>query len=180
MDYIRTDTAGQLVFEHSSEYLLIPSCLYGFHNNETIARTSKSGRSVFVHYGSLDIPTEERLCEHCGGRMHINDHPDITLQHLPIGGHLSVLRMPHNQLRCPHCGATKGQYISGSITFSMWLKYQTLVVRGYVLKVLPFDRGELWLPLIAQKHWGARLSRPPQVRRSRRLDSLVTLCKCSI
>ena len=47
MDYIRTDTAGQLVFEHSSEYLLIPSCLYGFHNNETIARTSKSGRSVF-------------------------------------------------------------------------------------------------------------------------------------
>lgn len=53
MDYIRTDTAGQLVFEHSSEYLLIPSCLYGFRNTETTQTTSKSGRSVFVHYGSL-------------------------------------------------------------------------------------------------------------------------------
>ncbi len=112
MDYIRTDAAGQLVFEHSSEYLLIPSCLYGFHNTETTQTTSKSGRSVFVHYGSLEIPQEERICNHCGSRMHINDHPDITLQHLPVGGHLCALRLPHNQFRCPHCGATKGQYIS--------------------------------------------------------------------
>lgn len=112
MDYIRTDTAGQLVFEHSSEYLLIPSCLYGFRNTETTQTTSKSGRSVFVHYGSLEIPQEERICNHCGSRMHINDHPDITLQHLPVGGHLCALRLPHNQFRCPHCGTTKGQYIS--------------------------------------------------------------------
>lgn len=73
MDDIRTDTAGQPIFEHSSEYLLIPSCLYGFHNIKTTEGTSKSGRSVFVHYGSLEISAEERACEHCGSRMHIND-----------------------------------------------------------------------------------------------------------
>lgn len=112
MDYIRTDAKGQLVFEHSTEYLLIPSSLYGFHNIETEEITAKSGRSVFVHHGSLEISAEERVCERCGGRMHINDHPDITLQHLPVGGHLSNLKLQHNQLRCPRCGATKGQYIS--------------------------------------------------------------------
>lgn len=112
MDYIRTDAAEQLVLEHSSSYLRIPSYLYGFHNTETTEETTKSGRSVFVHYGSLEVCAEERFCEHCGGCMHINDHPDITLQHLPVGDHLSTLRMPHNQLRCPHCGATKGQHIS--------------------------------------------------------------------
>ena len=105
MDYIRTDTEGQLVFEHSSEYMLIPSCLYGFHNFETTEGISKSGRSVFIHHGSLEISAEERVCKHCGSRMHINDHPDITLQHFPVGGHLSVLRLPHNQFRCPRCGS---------------------------------------------------------------------------
>ena len=44
--------------------------------------------------------------------MHINGHLDITLQHLPVGGYLSALRLPHIQLRCLLCGETKGQYIS--------------------------------------------------------------------
>lgn len=112
MDYIRTEARGQEIFEHSSEYLLIPSSLYGFHNSETTEETSKSGRCMFVYRGWLEVSAEERVCEHCGSRMHINDHPNITLQHLPVGGHQSVLRLPHNQLRCPHCGATKGQDIS--------------------------------------------------------------------
>ena len=112
MDYIRTDATEQLVYEHSPEYLLIPSFLHGFHNSKTTEETTRSGRSLFVHFGSLDVSAEERICEHCGSLMHINAHPDITLHHLPVGEHLSVLRLPHNQLRCPHCGATKGQHIS--------------------------------------------------------------------
>ena len=43
--------------------------------------------------------------------MHINGHPTITLRHLCIGGHLSCLMFPHNQLKCPACGATKTQSI---------------------------------------------------------------------
>jgi transposase len=44
--------------------------------------------------------------------MHINSHPDIYIRHLCIGGSLSCLLFPHNQLRCPGCGATKSQHIS--------------------------------------------------------------------
>jgi transposase len=44
--------------------------------------------------------------------MHINSHPDIYIRHLCIGGSLSCLLFPHNQLRFPGCGATKSQHIS--------------------------------------------------------------------
>lgn len=43
--------------------------------------------------------------------MHINAHPDITIRHLCIGSTLSCIRFPHNQLRCPKCGAVKQQFI---------------------------------------------------------------------
>ncbi len=36
MDYIRTEADGQLAFTQSTEYLFLPSCLYGFHNTETV------------------------------------------------------------------------------------------------------------------------------------------------
>ena len=111
MDYIRTEADGQLSFTQSTENLVIPSCLYGFHNYETTTETAKSGRTVFCHKGTLDLSEDERICI-CGRRMHINAHPNINLRHLCIGGNLSVLSFPHNQLRCTHCKATKSQHIS--------------------------------------------------------------------
>lgn len=111
MDYIRTEADGQLTLTQSTEYLVIPSCLYGFHNDETTVETAESGRIVYCHKGTLAIPEEERTCS-CGHRMHINSHPAIYLRHLCIGGNLSGLLFPHNQLRCPKCGATKSQFIS--------------------------------------------------------------------
>ena len=111
MDYIRTDADGQLTHTQSTEFLFLPSCLYGFHNTDTTVETAKSGRTVYCHKGTLDLPEEERICS-CGQRMHINSHPDIYLRHLCIGGSLSCLLFPHNQLRCPGCGATKSQHIS--------------------------------------------------------------------
>jgi len=111
MDYIRVDADGQLTLTQSTEFLFLPSCLYGFHNTETTVETARSGRTVYCFAGTLDIPEEERLCT-CGCRMHINTSPDIYLRHFNIGGDLSALRFPHNQLRCPKCGATKSQHIS--------------------------------------------------------------------
>ena len=111
MDYIRVDADGQLTLTQSTEFLYVPSCLYGFHNTETTVGTTKSGRTVFCFGGTLDIPEEERRCS-CGFRMHINTSPDIYLRHFNLGRDLSALRFPHNQLRCPKCGATKSQYIS--------------------------------------------------------------------
>ena len=111
MDYIRVDADGQLTFTQSTEFLYIPACLYGFHNTETTVEKAHSGRTVYCFTGTLDIPEEERRCS-CGCRMHINTHPDIYLRHLNIGGELSSLKFPHNQFRCPGCGATKSQFIS--------------------------------------------------------------------
>ena len=111
MDYIRTEADGQLTLTQSTEYLILPSCLYGFHNTETTVETAKSKRIIYCHRGFLDLPEEERVCT-CGQRMHINSHPDIYIRHLSIGGNLSGLLFPHNQLRCPKCGATKSQFIS--------------------------------------------------------------------
>ena len=125
MDYIRTEADGQLTLTQSTEsteYLILPSCLYGFHNNETTIETAKSKRVIYCHRGILDPPEEERVCT-CGQRMHINSHPDIYIRHLCIGGNLSGLLFPHNQLRCPKCGATKSQFISfkaeGHLTLQM-------------------------------------------------------------
>ena len=60
MDYIRKEADGQLTFTHSTEFLMIPSCLYGFHNATTSVKTAKSGRTVFCFEGSLDA-SEENL-----------------------------------------------------------------------------------------------------------------------
>ena len=111
MDYIRTTENGQLVFEQSTEFLRIPSTLYGFQNTETMVGIAKSGREVYCFQGVLALNEAERKCKCCGKRMNINGHPDITIRHLPIGSSLSCLRFPHNQLRCSKCGALKQQFI---------------------------------------------------------------------
>ena len=111
MDYIRTEANGQLAFTQSTDFLRLPSCLYGFNNTDTLIETARSGRTIYCHKGVLHLPEEERTCT-CGCKMHINTSPDISLQHLCIGGNLSCVVFPHHQLRCPKCGATKSQHIS--------------------------------------------------------------------
>lgn len=92
-------------------FLKIPSCLYGFHNETTSVKTSKSGRTVFCFEGSLDASEENLLCS-CGSKMHVNNHPSINLRHLPFGGSLSCVTFSRNQYACPKCGNTKMQFIS--------------------------------------------------------------------
>lgn len=42
MDYIRTEANGQLTFSQSTDFLSIPSCLYGFHNTKTSTAVAES------------------------------------------------------------------------------------------------------------------------------------------
>jgi transposase len=111
MNYIRKEASGQLTFTQSTDYLRIPSCLYGFCNKDTSVKTSKSGRQVFFFEGTLDASEENTKCS-CGARMHINNHSGITLRHLPFGSNLSCVSFPRNQYACPKCGTTKMQFIS--------------------------------------------------------------------
>ena len=111
MDYIRKEADGQLVLTQSTEFLSIPSCLYGFHNTETTAKKDQSGRRVFCFEGTLAPSDEDRFCS-CGSKMHVNNHPGIILRHLPFGGNLSCVSFKRNQYVCPKCAHTKMQFIS--------------------------------------------------------------------
>lgn len=102
---------GQLIFTHSTEFLMIPSCLYDFHNATTSVKAAKSGRTVFCFEGSLDVSEENLFCS-CGSKMHVNNHPYINLRHLPFGSSLSCVTFSRNQYACPKCGTTKMQFIS--------------------------------------------------------------------
>ena len=112
MQYIRPEADRQLTFSKSTEFLMIPCCLYGFHNAETTVHEAASGRTVFCYHGTLDIPPEELVCPKCGTKMHVNQHPEVSLSHLSIGGNLTSVVFPHNQFRCPECGETHSQFIS--------------------------------------------------------------------
>lgn len=111
MDYTLTQTDGQPPVEEIVGQLMIPSALYGFQNTDTVCGRSKSGRDVFCFVGEIQLQEEERNCT-CGCRMHLNDHPRLTLRHLPFGSTLSCVRFPHHQLVCPNCGASKMQDVS--------------------------------------------------------------------
>ena len=112
MDYIRFEENGQLCLAQTLGSLLIPNTLFGFVNTETTVEKAVSNRDVYAFHGTMDIPEEERVCPKCGRRMHINSHPDIRIRHLPFGSTLTVVVIPHNQFRCPHCNATRQQFIS--------------------------------------------------------------------
>lgn len=112
MDYIRTDADGQLTFTQSKDFLMIPSCLYGFVNENTLTGNSESGRTVIRFTGSLKVDNERPVCRCCGAKMHVNNHPRITLNHLPFGGYLSDVTFTRNQYACPKCSNTETQYVS--------------------------------------------------------------------
>jgi len=111
MDYIRNSEDGQLVFTRSTEFLRIPSCLYGFMNHSTTTEITASGRTAFCFHGELNACEDDIICQ-CGCKMHVNNHPGITLRHLPFGSYLSQVMFNRNQYACPKCGKTKMQFIS--------------------------------------------------------------------
>ena len=111
MDYIRTDANGQLTFTRSTDFLKIPSCLYGFDNETTVTKTSMSGRNVFCLKGNLSTAEEDLTCSCCGAKMHVNNHLGISLCHLPFGANLSCVMFDRCQYACSKCSHTRMQYI---------------------------------------------------------------------
>lgn len=112
MNYNTNENEMQTSLNINDNFLMIPSTLDGFKNDETVTGITKSGRQVFDIRGKLEITTEDRKCIICGHDMHINQRRDITLRHLCIGSSLSCVSFSHYQLLCPNCGFTKMQDIS--------------------------------------------------------------------
>ena len=69
MDYIRTDADGQLTLTQSTDFLIIPSCLYGFVNESTTTGMSASGRNVIRFCGSLQTGDEDLRCSSCRAKI---------------------------------------------------------------------------------------------------------------
>lgn len=102
--YIQTEANGQLKFSDTiSNYLMIPSFLTGFNNTTTSLETTASRRTIFRFHGSLEEGAFTRICPDCGRLMHINNHPEITLHHLPFGSSLSCVTLTRTQYLCPEC-----------------------------------------------------------------------------
>lgn len=80
-------------------------------NHSTTTETTKSGRTAFCFHGELDAREDDIICQ-CGCKMHVNNHPGISLCHLPFGSYLSKVKFKRNQYLCPKCGKTKMQFIS--------------------------------------------------------------------
>ena len=106
MNYIHTEANGQLKFSpERSNFLMIPSSFDGFNNSDTSVEMAKSGRTIYCFNGTLDDDMS-RICKCCGSKMHVNNHLNVELRHLCIGGDLTAVRFSKLQLRCPVCGAT--------------------------------------------------------------------------
>ena len=140
MNYTHTKSNGQQTFsrnEHS--FLSIPSRLGGFSNTDTTINRSFSGREVFCFNGKLDLKESDRICQTCGGRMHVNGHRNLTLRHLCIGGSLSAVSFDRVQLAC-ECGHSHMQDVpfkaeGHRITVELHQYAQDLLATGkYTLK----------------------------------------------
>lgn len=107
-EYTRSDQ------ENSSRegMVSIPAALTGFYNTHTEAAETESGRKAFIIHGEVPILPEDRICQHCGGQMHVNNtYRKASVWHLPFGGAYSCITFNKHQLRCPVCGKTRMQEI---------------------------------------------------------------------
>ena len=111
MNYNLKENEIQLSINPNDNFLMIPSSLDGFRNEETITGITKSERTIFNLRGTLEITEEDRKCTLCGCGMHINQSRTIMLRHLCIGSNLSCVSFPYYQMLCPNCGFTKMQQI---------------------------------------------------------------------
>lgn len=111
MHYIHTEANGQMkISQERCSFLMIPSSLAGFNNSHTTVETAKSGRTVYCFNGTLEDDMD-RTCQHCGSKMHVNNHLGVNLRHLCFGGTFTAVKFDKLQLRCPECGATMMQKV---------------------------------------------------------------------
>lgn len=60
MNYNLNENEMQIFLNTNDKFLMIPSSLNGFINNETVTGITKSGRTIFDIRGSLEITAHDR------------------------------------------------------------------------------------------------------------------------
>ena len=104
MNYTASHAYEQLEFDFSApSYLLIPSALPGFHNEDTKRYNSISGAVIYLMRGSQDILPEDAVCASCGAAMHVHSNREIVLSHLRFGKALTQISVTRKRFFCPSC-----------------------------------------------------------------------------
>lgn len=87
------------------EVLFFPSNLNGFTQRDVAVFPDKSGTHSVIRFSGVlsDLVDKERVCPHCGQKMHIKAARKTILRHLPVGGTYSCIELSRERLYCEHC-----------------------------------------------------------------------------
>lgn len=116
-----------------ANYISIPSSLEGFINTSTRAVTTTTDRPMYLLEGSL-AQDAERICPHCGSKVHIHDHHDTRLSHLPFGGILTTVSFSYDRYKCPQCS----RYVYQDIPFKAQHHRITVEMEEYTGDLLAY------------------------------------------
>ena len=111
MNYNVNEDKNQLENKENMCSLHIPCYLNGFNNTDTIIKINSLGKEVYYFHGNIPLSDEERICDRCGCKMHINDTREVDLKHISLGSAYTYICVERKQLFCEHCKFTKYQEI---------------------------------------------------------------------
>ncbi len=94
-------------------FLFLPSNLKGFTQLGVSTHSDQSEtRSVICFSGVLSkLQDSERVCHHCGQKMHVKGTRKTILRHLPFGGTYTCVELKRERLYCEHCHHSKAREI---------------------------------------------------------------------
>lgn len=89
----------------NQEVLFLSSNLKGFTQHGVSTHSDQSGKhSVICFSGVLsDLENQERVCPHCGQKMHVKATRKTMLRHFPFSGTYSCVELSRQCLYCEHC-----------------------------------------------------------------------------
>lgn len=124
--------------------ITLPSNLKGFINTNTEEKTTKSERQIYLIEGRLK--KQDQICPVCGLKMHIHDTYNVSLNHLPLGFTLSVVKLPKHRYICPECKTTRMEEVAFQaeghrITIPLLTFTKDLLQHGLTLKDVSFLTG---------------------------------------
>lgn len=93
-------------------YIMLPSGLAGFINQETTIEQTRSGREMYLLRGEIQQGDGDTICLVCGKKMHVHGNYETNLRHLSFGSKLSSVCFSKDRYCCPYCQHTQMQPIA--------------------------------------------------------------------
>ena len=165
-------------------YIMLPSRLVGFANDNTEIVKTTTDREMYLLHGHLLNSSEQCCCPECGKSMHIHNHCEVNLRHLCFGHRHSCLRFSKLRYYCPGCGHSHMQDVpfqaeGHRITCELLNYTRDLLAYGFTNKQVAYITGlgkntvkEIDLQRLKEKYTvdGKRLIQPERQARFLGID----------